>query len=385
MTQRWLSFLAACAIALAPTLPALADGHPGKTDVFAGAAAFDHAACDGARYDARLDGFRLQDDPAGGFKRSGWFMLDQLRYNAGFDTAVASWNADCPPGTWVKVELSASADDGKTWSAWYEMASWGDEAATRRLPKDGRVKADDLGRVNEDTLELKRTATRLRYRLWLNTENPAVTPVATLAAVTVIDHAKTVAPDDAPSKAWGREVKAEFRSQSKLPSDISWRGCGPTALTMALSAHGISMPTDQVAYACWDELNALYGNWPFLAAAGSRLMREAGDRVPAKPGQKRVYQAYVSWAPDWKDVEAEILAGRPCLVSIYFGKGELKGSMTEASDGHLLLVRGFTKTGDVVCLDPAARTEARGRVVYDRHELHRARHGGPIIVFRPVE
>ena len=59
--------------------------------------------------------------------------------------------------------------------------------------------------------------------------------------------------------------------------------------------------------------------------------------------------------------------------------------MTPASDGHLVLVRGFTKRGDVICADPAARTEKQGRVVYDRRQLHRARHGGPVIVFRPHE
>ncbi|MNS47878.1 hypothetical protein D3C72_804260 [compost metagenome] len=385
MTKRWLPLLTALAILVAPVPAAFADGHPGKTDVFAGEEAFSHAAAEGVRYDPRLGGFRLRDEADSGYRRSGYFLIDHLRYSAGFDTAVASWNADCPVGTWVKAELSASHDDGKTWSAWYEMASWGDPSVIKRQPKTGKVKADEVGRVNEDTLQLKRPATRLRYRLWLQTERPDATPLVTLAAVSVVDAAKTLPPDDTPGRAWGKEVPAQFRSQSQLPSDISWRGCGPTSLTMALTAHGIALPTESVAHACWDELNGLYGNWPFLAAAGSQLMRQAGETIKVSAGRKKVFRSYVSWAPDWKEVEDEVLAGRPVLVSIYFGEGELKGSMTEASDGHLILVRGFTKDGHPICLDPAARNEAKGRVIYDRRELHRARHGGPIIVFRPVE
>lgn len=364
--------------------PALADGHPGKTDVFASEEAFSRAATDGVRYDPRLGGVRLQDGGAAGYRPSGYFELSQLRFNGGFDMAVASWNADCPPGTWVRIELSASVDDGQTWSAWYEMASWGDAATLKRQPRTGKIKADALGKVKEDTLALARPATRLRYRGWLFSDRPEATPLVTLAAVSVVDTTKTVPPDHSPGPAWGKEIRAEWRSQSKLPSDISWRGCGPTSTAMALTAHGVSVPTEKVAHAVWDELNELYGNWPFLAAGASALMRQSAEAIPAA-GRKKVFKSYVAWPPDWKDVEAEILAGRPVLVSIYFGKGELKGSITEASDGHLVLVRGFTKQGDVVCLDPAARTEAKGRIVYNRHELHRARHGGPIVVFRPVE
>ena len=50
-----------------------------------------------------------------------------------------------------------------------------------------------------------------------------------------------------------------------------------------------------------------------------------------------------------------------------------------------VVVRGFTADGNVVCHDPAAWNAQKGQVVYDREQLHRARHGGPVIVFRPYE
>jgi len=152
-------------------------------------------------------------------------------------------------------------------------------------------------------------------------------------------------------------------------ADIAWRICGPTSTAMALTAHGIRLPTAEVARAAWDKLNGIYGNWPFIAAAASDLMRRNAEYLPNEPGKAKVCQAYVEWLPDWKCVENEIVNGNPCVISIAFGKGELKGAPLDETDGHLILVRGFTKDGDVICNDPASRTEAGGRVVYNRTEL----------------
>jgi hypothetical protein len=43
-----------------------------------------------------------------------------------------------------------------------------------------------------------------------------------------------------------------------------------------------------------------------------------------------------------------------------------------ASNGHLVVVRGFTKAGDVVVNDPAARTRAGVRRTYDRGQFEDA-------------
>lgn len=375
--------LAAAVVLTVCIVRANAACHFGKTDVFASPQAFAHTVSEGARYDERAGGFRLCDDPAGGYRIDGAVTSEPLHYGFGFDTAVASWNADCPSGTWVKVEVQVSPDAGNTWSAWYEMAMWGDPALVGKDKRESKVKADSLGKVNEDTLELKEKATRLRYRVVLHSERPEVTPVVPLVAIAVVDKTTDLKPDDTPGPAWGKEIAADFRSQVVENADIAWRICGPTSTGMALTAHGIRLPSAEVARAAWDNLNGIYGNWPFLAAAGSDLMRRNSSELPSLPGKAKVCQAYVQWLPDWKAVENEILNGNPCVISIDFGKDELKGGPLTETDGHLILVRGFTKEGNVICNDPASRTEAGGRVVYDRRELLNARHGGPIIVFHP--
>ena len=227
--------------------------------------------------------------------------------------------------------------------------------------------------------------TRLRARVTLESTRPNQTPLFSLLALSVIDHTRKLPPDDSRGPAWGKEIPADFRSQGWENADISYRVCGPTSTGMMLTAHGLRLPTAKVADACWDELNGIYGNWPFIAAGASALMRRYSDSLPVKPGHHKVYQAYVNWAPDWKAAEAEILAGNPCVVSIHYGPHELKGSPTVESEGHLILVRGFTKDGNVIVNDPASRTPQGGKVVYDRHQLHAARHGGPIIVFHPED
>jgi hypothetical protein len=380
--MRFATALALAAATLA--LPALADGPVGKTDVFASAAQFAHATREAVRWDDRARGFRLAD-AGDGYAKQGRITLEDLHYGFGYDRVVPSWNADCPPGTAVMVELQASADGGKTHTAWYEVARWGDPAIANAVPKDQRLKKDDQGRVNEDTLELKGKGDRLSARVTLLSNRPDATPLLTLVALAVTDHTRTVPPDDSRGPAWGREVPADFRSQGWENADISYRVCGPTSTGMMLTSHGVKLPTAKVAEACWDETNQIFGNWPFIAAAGSQLMRRYADALPTKPGHAKVFRSYVTYAPDWKGVEQEILAGNPCVCSIHYGEHELKGSPTSASEGHLILVRGFTKGGDVVVNDPAARTVAAGKVVYNRKQLHKARHGGPIIVFHPYD
>lgn len=364
---------------------ALPNGFRGKTDVFRGSAAFSHTVRDGARYDDRVGGFRLVDEGPDGYRKEGTIVSEPLHYGFGFDYVVPSWNADCPKGTWIRVELQARVAEPDEWTAWYEMGTWGDPDLTAKIPQEARLRDDSHGRVNEDILELKAPSTRLRYRVTLHTERPEVTPVVTLLAMAVLNTKQEVKPDDSKGPAWGVEVPADFRSQLVENADISWRICGPTSLAMALTAHGIQTPTAAVAEACWDNVNGIYGNWPFMAAAASRLMREHSDELKAGTGRKRTYTAFVTFPPDWKGVEEEILQGNPCILSIRYGRDELTGAPSRSSDGHLILVKGFTLDGNVICYDPAAWTRDKGRIVYDRKELHRARHGGPIIVLRPYE
>jgi hypothetical protein len=67
-----------------------------------------------------------------------------------------------------------------------------------------------------------------------------------------------------------------------------------------------------------------------------------------------------------------VRAGIPVVTSITFGRGRLSGAPISATNGHLVVVVGFTSVGDVVVNDPAARTRAGVRRTYDRGQFESA-------------
>jgi hypothetical protein len=98
------------------------------------------------------------------------------------------------------------------------------------------------------------------------------------------------------------------------------------------------------------------GNWPFNTAYAANL---AGH-------------AFVTRLRSLREAEPYLAAGIPLVASIAFGRGELDGAPISASNGHLLVIVGFTKSGDVVVNDPAAPTDASVRRTYDRGQFENA-------------
>src|SRR5690348_8592663 len=68
-------------------------------------------------------------------------------------------------------------------------------------------------------------------------------------------------------------------------------------------------------------------------------------------------------------LEQWIKVGVPIAISIAYNKGELPGTPIPSSDGHIIVVRGFTSTGDVITNDPAASTNAGVQITYSRSAL----------------
>jgi hypothetical protein len=98
------------------------------------------------------------------------------------------------------------------------------------------------------------------------------------------------------------------------------------------------------------------GNWPFNTAWAARL---AGH-------------AFVTRFKSLRGVEQMVRAGIPVVTSVTFGAGQLDGAPISSTNGHLLVVVGFTRAGDVVVNDPAARTRAGVRRIYDRGQFEDA-------------
>ncbi|MGE0706489.1 MAG: peptidase C39 family protein [Planctomycetota bacterium] len=168
-------------------------------------------------------------------------------------------------------------------------------------------------------------------------------------------------PDSAsPPPAWGLELPLRELSQRALPGDLPQRACSPTSLAMLLAHHGHALSPEVVAARVHDRGGQIYGNWTFNTAFAAELGLDA--RVQRLAGLA--------------DLEAEVAAGRPVVISHRYEAGELRGAPASLprTDGHLVVVAGFTPGGDVVVYDPAAdpRVGESVRRVYARAELARS-------------
>ncbi|HVD52282.1 MAG TPA: C39 family peptidase, partial [Candidatus Udaeobacter sp.] len=65
--------------------------------------------------------------------------------------------------------------------------------------------------------------------------------------------------------------------------------------------------------------------------------------------------------------------GIPLVASI---QGNLPGFFFKKTSGHLLVIRGFTPTGDVIANDPAVPTDADVTKVYGRADFENVWLGG---------
>ena len=64
--------------------------------------------------------------------------------------------------------------------------------------------------------------------------------------------------------------------------------------------------------------------------------------------------------PSLREAERFIRAGIPLVASISFGKGGLTGAPISSTAGHLVVIVGFTRAGNVVVNDPAAAEQLLG-------------------------
>jgi hypothetical protein len=266
-----------------------------------------------------------------------------------FDRLLGSWSADVPVGAAVEMRVQVRA--GGAWSKWYRLPRW-EEGASTSFPDQ----ADEVGRVGADTLLLARKADAFRYRLILEGGRRGKPRLRRVAVS--YDDASLPLPPAAPfvHGPWVRELELAARSQ--MEEDERHRNdiCSPTSLAMVLEYYGRKLSTEKVAALVRDTGAGISGNWTLnVACAGTLgLCGEA------------------AWLPSLEDLQEEIAAGRPVVVSMTYSEDELHGAPLKRTKGHLGVVAGFTAEGDVVVYDPAAPDRSSVRRVYLRREFELA-------------
>ncbi|WP_214415437.1 C39 family peptidase [Sphaerisporangium fuscum] len=284
---------------------------------------------------------------------------------------VASWTADTPPGSWVQIEMRGRNAAGLT--KWYVLGRWAyGDGDIQRTSLPGQRDADGTVSVDTFVAATGKPITAYQLRVTLHrTPGSAVTPVVrTLGAMASAVPDRPTVPVSPGGRAWGIELNVPRRSQSIHQGQYpEWDGggeawCSPTSTTMVLGYWGRwpsaqdtswvdpSYADPEVDYAARYTYDYAYqgaGNWPFNTAYAGRYGLDG----------------FITRLRSLTEVERLIKAGIPVITSQSFQAGELPGA-GYSTNGHLMVVIGFTPTGDVIANDPASPGDEAVRRVYPR-------------------
>jgi hypothetical protein len=300
-------------------------------------------------------------------------------YHHGFDATqlIASWNATTPAKTWLQVEARAKTNTG-TETAWYVMGRWADgDSDIQRTSVDGQD--DTNASVDVDTLATKAGVSlrsyRLRVTLYREAGSRTTPSLVSIGAMTSNVPDRFEVEKTKPGRAAGIELTVPAFAQNIHKGQFPEYGgggenwCSPTSTEMVAEYWGKHpdkadmtwIPADYVdpgvAYAARHTYDYSYdgtGNWPFNTAYAASL----GLR------------GHVTRLHSLNELEGYIARGIPVITSQSFLSEELDGA-NYGTSGHLMVVVGFTKDGDVIVNDPATSSDSTVRNVYQRDQFEK--------------
>ena len=278
-----------------------------------------------------------------------------------FDTLIPSWNALTPSRTWMQTDIRVRASG--RWTPWFNMGVW---AKGTQTVKRHSVNGQGSGswKVLTDTLQAEGPvfADAYQYRLTLSTKTQSLSPEVRAVYVTASNsyrHANFLEISSS-SQLLGKDLPVPQRSQMIYPNGGEvW--CSPTSLSMVMAYwssktgnRNLNKAVPTVADGTYDYTYRGNGNWPFNTAYASTFGLKASVNRFSSLGQ----------------VERWISKGVPVIASISWGRGQLDGAPIPASNGHLLVIRGFHSDGErIIVNDPAADGNSGVKRLYDRQQF----------------
>ena len=265
-----------------------------------------------------------------------------------------SWNINCNEKETGFIVYTRVSQDKSNWSPWFYTGSCG------KYPKiKKKMIKNSFGFVDIDYLSLRKETRFIQYSIHLfSSEGKYISPSVKLLALSYGKREKKETSGRnslTGSRITEKILSVPYRSQGDENSKISGRICSPTSVAMVMSYWGINVGTDEVAKKSYDKEHDIYGSWPLAVQAASQY----GLR------------GWIEIFKSWQEVEEKISSGIPVIATICFETGELKGSMAESSQGHVIVVKGFSSDGNVVCNDPAGKDAKEGIVTYSRDDLEK--------------
>lgn len=337
---------------LTPVANAPVDHHEWRS------AAFAQGVSEGVR---PASGGLVVDRPIGreaGYDYARWTSpVHPTRFGA--TQIVPSWNADTPAGTWIRVDLRGPGTD------WYVMGRWAyGDSDIERTSVPGQ--SDEHGYVDVDTFQAAEGHAQREFQLRVTLYRKAGTPVTpTLSMVGAMASAvpdRFTVPTSAPGPARGVELRVPRYSQNLHAGGEAW--CSPTSTAMVVEYWGRgpkpeeldpNLPDPRVEHAAEHTYDLDYdgaGNWPFNTAYAASF----GLR------------GHVTRLRSLTELERYVARGVPVITSQSFREDELDGA-GYGTAGHIMVVIGFTRAGDVIANDPASSSNEAVRRVYPRAQF----------------
>ncbi len=142
-------------------------------------------------------------------------------------------------------------------------------------------------------------------------------------------------------------------SQMAMQFEYSKDICSPISLSMVMNYYGLKEKPLKTVAAVYDKKQKIYGNWLFNT-----------QYAATKP-----FYANIRRFNSLSEAEEYIAKGLPIIASLTFAPGKLKKSPIKFSKGHLVVIKGFSRNGNVIVNDPAAPTNETVGIVYNRKEF----------------
>jgi len=332
---------------------------------------FEEAVLDEAKGVVHL----ASDEKTGKFLFRGRYITAVMGVDFPVKEAIPSWNIVTPAGTAYMVELRISGD-GASWSPWFHMGRWGSKIPGEKPVK--KVLKNEWGSVKIDYFEPLRACRFLQWRISFFSIKGKSTPVLSLFTCALSSERgdRGISLRRPPEKKidgalWKKTLAVPYRSQGSEDSSIAGEICSPTSISMVMDYWGVRKATRDMARLIYDPDYKMYGMWWRGVQGASQYGLEG----------------WVQYFRNWEEVKGWIAVDQPVIACISFDTGTLNGSMTPASEGHVIVIAGFDDRGNPVCNDPAGRDEESGVVTYDSRELAKAwfDKGGVGYIIRPVQ
>ena len=320
-----------------------------------------------------------------------------------FNELVSSWNAKTSPGTWIQSEVLPQLDDGHWASKWYILGRWAyNDSAFHRTSVGGQGNAD--GFVSIDTFFAKdhpAIAYRLRLTIYRRTGLMAEEAPVSVSRYSAVASNLTNQKGSFPSATtmqgetidlgvapYSQEIHhghyPEFDNGGEAwcsPTSTAmvvryWQGVtgapyAPTSAETSWVDPPEDAAVDYTARFVYDYHYHGAGNWPFNTAYAA----------------ERGLVSDVTQLHNLSEAEPFIKAGIPLVASVAWNSNKLDTAI-KSTNGHLMVIGGFTGTGDVIAYDPASPMDGDVRHVYNREQFERAwipASGGVVYVDRPAD